>query len=204
MDLHISEIFSKAFFKEYFHRNRTYIIISCILLFVSIILGIVFSEVIKEVMVDILKEMLSNINDNNSIYEEMYLLFTNNIRANLIILLGGLLFSIISILAVIVNGLLIGFTYTLVTPIQFIVGIFPHGIFELPAIILSLVGAFIIMKLEINLIDAFFKGNLRLEWKNSTKSIQDILFTVVIIVILLVIAAIIEGGLTPTLLNMVI
>ena len=101
------------------------------------------------------------------------------------------------------NGLIIGFTYTLVTPIQFIVGILPHGIFELPATILSLVGAFIITKLEINLLNALFKKHLKEEINKSDKLVKDIVLTFIIILVLLIIAAIIEAGVTPMLLSMV-
>ena len=141
--------------------------------------------------------------ENPTVYNEAIFLFQNNIRANIIIMIGGLLFSIFSVLGIIMNGLIIGFTYTLVTPIQFIVGILPHGIFELPATILSLVGAFIITKLEINLLNALFKKRLKEEINKSDKLVKDIVLTFIIILVLLIIAAIIEAGVTPVLLSMV-
>lgn len=203
MALNILEIFSKGYLKEYFSRNKNLILISFIILIASAFLGVVFSDVIQQYVTQILKEIILSMPENPTVYNEATFLFQNNIRANIIIMIGGLLFSIFSILAIIMNGMIIGFTYTLVTPIQFIVGILPHGIFELPATILSLVGAFIITKLEINLLNALFKKRLKEEINKSDKLVKDIVLTFIIILVLLIIAAIIEAGVTPVLLSMV-
>lgn len=203
MALNILEIFSKGYLKEYFSRNKNLILISFIILIASAFLGVIFSNVIREFVIKILKEIMLSMPENPTVYNEATFLFQNNIRANIIIMLGGLLFSIFSVLAIIMNGLVIGFTYTLVTPVQFIVGILPHGIFELPATVLSLVGALLITKLEINLLDALFKKRLKEEIAESNYIIKDIILTFLIIVILLIIAAIIEAGVTPVLLSMV-
>jgi len=203
MRLNILEIFSKEYLREYFSRNKKLILISFIILIASAFLGAIFSDVIQQYVTEILKEIFLSMPENPTVYNEAIFLFQNNIRANIIIMIGGLFFSIFSVLAIILNGLIIGFTYTLVTPIQFIVGILPHGIFELPATILSLVGAFIITKLEINMLNALFKKRLKEEINKSDILVKDILLTFIIILVLLIIAAIIEAGITPMLLNMV-
>ncbi len=203
MTLNITEIFGKRYLKEYFSRNKVYILISVLILIASAVLGVIFSDIIKEFVIEILENIVLSMPENPTVYNEATFLFQNNIRANIIIMLGGLFFSIFSILAIIMNGLIIGFTYTLVTPLQFIVGILPHGIFELPATVLSLVGAFLITKLEINLLDALFKKQLKEEIGKSNEIIKDIVLTFIIILILLIIAAIIEAGVTPVLLSMV-
>lgn len=203
MALNILEIFSKGYLKEYFSRNKNLILISFIILIASAFLGVIFSDVIQQYVTEILKEIFLSMPENPTVFNEATFLFQNNIRANIIIMIGGLFFSIFSVLAIIMNGLIIGFTYTLVTPIQFIVGIIPHGIFELPATILSLVGAFIITKLEINLLNALFKKRLKEEINKSDKLVKDIVLTFIIILVLLIIAAIIEAGVTPVLLSMV-
>lgn len=203
MTSNLTEIFSKRYLKEYISRNKSLILIAFFILIVSAVLGVVFKDIIREFVTEIFKNMISGLPENPTVYDEAKFLFQNNIRANIIIMLGGLFFSIFSILAIIMNGLIIGFTYTLVTPIQFIVGIVPHGIFELPATVLSLVGAFLITKLEINLLDALFKRRLKEEIGESNEIIKDIVLTFIIILILLIFAAIIEAGVTPVLLSMV-
>lgn len=199
----IPEILSKTYIKEYFSRNKTLIIIATLLLIFSALLGVVFNDAIEAYIMEILKEIVLSVPPNPTVLGEAQYLFFNNIRANIIILLGGFLFSTMSILALILNGMVIGFTYTMVTPIQFVVGILPHGIFELPAVILSMVGAFNITILEFNLIKALFKRSLRDELANSKTILKDIALTIILVIILLIIAALIEAGITPTLLHMV-
>ncbi len=200
----ILEIFTKEYLKEYFSRNKLLIIVAAILLVISAFLGVIFSEFIKTYLLEIIKEMILDIPENPTVIDEAVYLFQNNIRANIIIMLGGFIFSILSVMAVILNGVIIGFTYTLVNPLQYVVGIIPHGIFELPAVILSLVGAFNITKLEINLLDALFKHRLKEEIGNSKTIVKDIILTFIIIFVLLIIAATIEAAITPVLLKMVI
>lgn len=197
------EMFSREYLKEFFSRNKIFIIISVLLLIISALSGIIFSEYIKELLLELMKTMVMNVPENPTVIQEASYLFQNNITANFIILLGGVFFSILSISAMIVNGMLIGFLYTLVTPVQYFVGLAPHGIFELPALILSLACAFNITSLEIKLINALFKKEFKEELSNSKQVIKDIIFSIIIITILLIIAAIIEAGVTPALLHMV-
>ncbi len=203
MNINIFEIFSKKYLKGYFSRNKIFILVSVLILVLSAFLGVVLGTFIKEYLIEVLKELFLSLPNNPTVYDEAIFIFQNNIRANTIIMAGGLLFSIFSILAVIFNGIIIGFTYTMVSPIIFIVGITPHGIFELPAIILSLAGAFIITKLEVNLLDALIKKSLKEEIKKSGTIFKDIVLTYIMIFIFLIFAAIIEAGVTPVLLSMV-
>jgi len=69
---------------------------------------------------------------------------------------------------------------------------------------MSLMGAFIITKIEINLIRALFRHEFVSEIRNSATIAKDVLVTFIISFILLVIAAIIEAAVTPALLSMVI
>ena len=146
--------------------------------------------------------MISQFKPNSGFAEEALFLFKNNLRANLMIILSGFLFSVISVLSIILNGMLIGFTYTMVSPLQFVAGIVPHGIFELSAVILALTASFIATKFEIKMIIALFKHNAKEEFNNSRIYLSDILFTVLLVFVLLIIAAVVEAGVTPVLLNM--
>ena len=204
MSLNIMEIFSRRYIREYFSRNKLFILVTVALFFISAIVGVVTSETIKPFMLQIFEEMIKSLPPDATAFDEAVYLFNNNIRANIIILIGGALFSIISVLAIIVNGLLVGFTATIVEPHVFLVGILPHGIFEIPATLLSLVGALLITKLEIKLIISLVAGNLRDELMESNLIIKDIVLTFIITLALLVIAAIIEAYITPSLINMVI
>lgn len=80
-----------------------------------------------------------------------FYLFLHNFSADLFVIVGGLLFSVISVLSIIFNAVSIGssfgmdFTFSAVT-------ILPHGIIEYAASVFSLACAFNITKLEIEMI----------------------------------------------------
>lgn len=198
----IREMFTKKYIYEYFNRNKNLIIVSVAIFLVSVILGVVFSENVKPIAMELIKRMLDEF-PVETVSENATNLFLNNITANITIIAGGLLFSILSLFAIVINGILIGYVYSVTTPLIFFVGVIPHGIFELTAIILSLTGAFIITKIELKLIQALFAKRLHEELEHSKLYVKDVIFTVIISVVLLVIAAIIEAAVTPVLLLMI-
>ncbi|MBR0471823.1 MAG: stage II sporulation protein M [Methanosphaera sp.] len=199
----LKQIFSKTYTREYFSRNKNLIILSLIIFIGSIIIGAVFNKSFEAIVTEIIRQMLNEIS-MESVSENAVSLFVNNITANLVILAGGIIFSLLSVFAIIVNGILIGYVYTLTTPLIFLVGTVPHGIFEITALILSLTGAFIITKTELLCIQALFAGNLSSQVENMKICFKDIIFTIVVSFVLLVFAAIIEAAVTPLLLSMVV
>lgn len=199
----LGDIFTKKYLKEYCDRNKKFFIISVIIFVASIVIGAIFSENFETFANEIIRQMLNEIS-MNSISEGALDLFLNNITASIIMLLSGLLFSIFSVFAMILNGILIGYVFTLIDPVVFFVGTLPHGIFELTALMLSLTGAFILTKIEIKVIKALFRKNLKSEMENIKIDLKDVLFTFIVSFVLIVIAAIIEAAITPVLINIVI
>ena len=120
-------------------------------------------------------------------------LFTHNFLADMVTVIGGVSFSIISVLIVVFNGFTIGnpfgFDFTFAC-----VSILPHGIIEYAAIVFALGAAFLITKLELAIIkNRKFKDTLN----DNRVILNDILTMIIIMVVLLAVAAIIEAHLTP-------
>lgn len=203
MTLNLCKASIKEYLKGYISRNKKLFIISLAILVISAVIGVFISDFISRYMIELLKEIVNSY-PQSTVTEEALHLFNNNLRVYILIMLGGFLFSVFSIFSLIVNGLILGYTFTLMNPLQFVVGIFPHGIFELTAICMSLMGAFIITKIEINVIRALFRHEFVSEIRNSVKMAKDVLVTFIISFIFLVIAAIIEAAVTPALLSLVI
>lgn len=197
-------MFTKKYLLEYLSRNKTYIIVSALLLIISLTAGIIFNEALKPTLMPVIYEMSKEYVAKNSLFDEAMFLFTNNMRANLIIIALGFLFSVFSVMIMILNGITIGFVTSLVTPLQFLVGTVPHGIFEIPALLLSLTCSFIVTKLEINLIKGLLSRGFRKKLEESEILVRDIVFTIVVNFVLILIAAMIEAGITPILLGMVL
>lgn len=194
---YLKEIYNMENLRGYFHRNRNYILFVIALFVISLIIGYVFRDVFADYVIEAIRNMAKNItNDSSSLSVGIFL---NNLRVAFIIILLGFLFSIFSLMILFTNGVLIGFMFTIVPAPLMLIYTLPHGIFEIPQLILTVVCALLVTKLEINLIkgvlqrDKTFKGEIR----NSSTIIKDIILSITIIVVLLVIAALIEGYVTP-------
>jgi stage II sporulation protein M len=123
-------------------------------------------------------------------FGEMFLfIFFNNLKSSFFGLYGGIAFGVFSLFTSLINGYLLGFVSHFVSSQEgagVLLRLIPHGIFELPAVFISLgmgarLGSFIFKKEKVK----FLKENM----KNS------LIVFVFIVLPLLIIAAIIESTL---------
>jgi stage II sporulation protein M len=133
-------------------------------------------------------------------------LFFNNTRAMAVIFLAGLVsFSVLGVLLYMVNISLIGGVYGLlellgVSPFPiFLAGVLPHGIFELPAL---LIGSAVVLYIGAALVTP-----------QNGKSMGEVIIELMadwakiffgVVVPLLAVAAVVEAYITPTLLEQVL
>ena len=111
----------------------------------------------------------------------------NNIQSSFLGVLYGVVFGIFPVVSAMVNGYLLGFVAAKSVEVEgvFILWrLFPHGIFELPALFLSLglglkLGSFLFQKNKIESLKDYLINSLRV--------------FVLVIIPLLIIAAVIEG-----------
>lgn len=116
-------------------------------------------------------------------------IFVNNLQSSFFGMLFGIVFGIYPIVAAIVNGYLLGYVAAAAVNAESFLSlwrIFPHGIFELPAVFISLgmglkLGTFIFQKQKWNSLKSFLFDSVK------------VFFFVVLP--LLIVAAIIEGTL---------
>ena len=132
--------------------------------------------------------------DMSSFQSETLDLFLHNLFSDIIVVLGGLLFSVISILIIILNAVSIGAPFG--ADLTFAaVSILPHAIIEYAASVIALAVAFKITILEIGVIKS--RG-----FKDISKTdLKDILVLVIVMVIFLAVAAIIECNVTPVIVS---
>lgn len=93
-----------------------------------------------EEIFNIIREMVA-LFEGKSTLEITILIFLNNFQASFMSMFFGILIGFFPVLISVINGYLIGFTINLVVAQEgaFILWrLFPHGVFELPAIILSI------------------------------------------------------------------
>lgn len=144
------------------------------------------------------KEVAGQIVGKNST-EIFVRLFFNNIEACLLLFLGGASFGILTIFIMSLNGILIGSIMEIVhndhTVIFVAAAILPHGIFEIPAFILS--GSLGILLAQSLIAEWYHGGDTAENAKWFTR-----LFTVYVIP-LVVIAAFVEAFITPIIIHLV-
>lgn len=143
---------------------------------------------VEETIIKFINELLEK-TQNMSHSELVSFIFFNNLQSSFLGLIFGIGLGIFSLIVAMLNGYLLGFVALRVFEKNGFLSLFnilPHGIFELPAIFISLalglkLGMFVFQKNKIK----YLKNNL----KKSLKTF------IMIVIPFLIIAAIIEGTL---------
>lgn len=176
-------------------RFRGYIYFAFALFLISCFIAIVFPTPISLVSIinNVLKEIVEKTRDLSGI-KLIGFIFINNLFASVMGLLFGILFCIVPFFILVSNGYLLGYIIKrIIEKIGLSDGIIslwrllPHGIFEIPAVMISLGFGF---KLGVNFFQALTKGSFKNFKKEIFYSLNVLIF---VILPLLFIAAIIEG-----------
>lgn len=182
----------------FFKRNKKIIIISFVIFILFALAGMIVSNMVVGDQVGKISKAMMEMPKNGTganldIGMSSLDLFIHNFSVSVIIIAGGILFSIISFLVTVFNAFSIGAPFGS-DPVFALVSILPYSIFEYSATTLSLAVAFLITKLEIKMIrQRSFMGTLR----ESETELKDILVLIIVIVVLLAVAAVIEAYITP-------
>jgi stage II sporulation protein M len=144
-------------------------------------------DFVVEQILKFIQELLDKTKDMGH-FELTRFIFLNNLQSSFLGVLLGVFLGIFPLIATISNGYLLGFVSSLVVESESIFvlwRLFPHGIFELPAIFISFgmglkIGTFLFQKNKMDSLKDYFLNSMRV-----------FLF---VIIPLLVIAAIIEGS----------
>lgn len=170
---------------DYLRDTKEFIYVIAGLFFFGAIIGFVFREhfiFFDELIINLIGKI-----EGMSMLELTWFIFKNNLSVALFTMMLGIFLGIFPIINIMTNGILLGYVYSRTVDVSGYSSIWllvPHGIFELPAIFISL-------GLGLRLGFFVFSRNKKKEAiyriKGSLKSF------VVIVLPLLVIAAIVEG-----------
>jgi len=169
-------------------KNFIYAIVGIFFLFALIGFFIPATPELEETIMNFLKELLEKTKDFNQ-WEMTQFLFLNNLQSSFFGLLSGAVLGIFPVLSSMINGYVLGFVAVKTAEeggILVLWRLFPHGIFELPAVFISLgmglrFGTFIFQKKKMKSFKNYFWNGLRV-----------FLF---VVIPLLIFAAVIEGTL---------
>ncbi|RLG16434.1 hypothetical protein DRN69_00895 [Candidatus Pacearchaeota archaeon] len=168
--------------------SKNFIFIGISIFFVLFLIGffVPAPEFIAEQISQFVQELLEK-TKNMSLEELTGFIFLNNLQTSFFAMVLGVFLGLVPIFLAMANGYILGFIASLSVKsggLMVLWRLFPHGIFELPAVFISLglglkLGSFIFQKKRIKSLKEFL-------WK----SLKTFLL---VIVPLLIIAAIIEG-----------
>lgn len=150
------------------------------------LIGYIFSGVFASYFEDIIKKIAEQTRDLGLV-ETIFFILGNNLISSLTGFLLGVFFGIIPVFTSLFNGTLLGYVYHRASDAEgygIVWRLFPHGIFELPAVFISLalgikLGGFVLEKNRKKAFISRFREGMKV--------------FLVFVVPLLVIAAIIEG-----------
>jgi len=175
---------------NYLKESKSFIYVIIAVFFVFLLIGffVPAPDVITEQILEFIRELLEKTQGMSQV-ELIRFIFLNNLQSSFFGMVFGILFGIFSMIVAIVNGYILGFVILISIKSEgslILWRLLPHGIFELPAIFISLglglkFGTFIFQKNKINSLITYFWESLRV-----------FLF---IVIPLLIIAGIIEGTL---------
>tara|TARA_Y100000310_G_scaffold89035_1_gene86163 strand:+ start:1597 stop:2199 length:603 start_codon:yes stop_codon:yes gene_type:complete len=172
---------------RFLQESSDYHIISLGVFCSFIIIGFAFPIFFQEKIFEFMRELLLQV-QGLSVSEMISFIFFNNLGASFFAVVLGVVLGVFPIGAAIVNGYLLGFVSRFAVnesgSILILWRLLPHGIFEIPAIILSIGFG---LKLGVEL----WKKD---PWNVLKRNIVEAMrFFVFVIVPLLIIAAIVEG-----------
>lgn len=175
---------------KYIKNSKKFICSAVIIFLTFMILGFFISpsEVVSNRILEFIKNILAETNGFNKFQMIKYILL-NNLKSSFFSLFLGAIFGIVPFFASVFNGYLVGFVASMAVDqagFATLLNLVPHGIFELPAIFISLglgfkLGGFIFYKDRAESFRTFLLEGLRV--------------FIFVILPLLIIAAIIEGSL---------
>ncbi|MEK6928610.1 MAG: stage II sporulation protein M [Nanoarchaeota archaeon] len=179
----IRKYYSEAF--TYIKNSRYYIYISTLIFIFSAIFAFLYPDVFS-IFDEELRKLVDKTRDM-SVPGLIAFIFFNNLKISFIAIVSGILFGIIPIIMVLANGAVLGYVFARIyelTGVGEFWRILPHGIFELPAVFISI-------GLGIKLGMFIFSENLFKDIKRRfLLSMKVFLF---VILPLLIIASLIEG-----------
>ena len=188
--------------KQYLYGLKKYIMFSSYIFTISVFGGYLIAQNYPEETQLLIEEISSMFLSGEEVtsWQIFLFIFENNVSKLFILLLLGAFAGLIPILSVFANGLLLGIFAQVVSEeiswTFFFLGILPHGIIEIPVLIISSAIGIRIGKVAI--FRLFSKKESLL--KELFKALK---FFILVLVPLIFIAALIEAFLTATLLEII-
>ncbi|MGI6359354.1 MAG: stage II sporulation protein M [Bacillota bacterium] len=201
-----------AAYKELLPRYRRYFFTATTLFLLGLGLGIAAAIYNPELIAEAFKmigEQLERLGEDilgSPVEQGIKILFWHNLRAVLLVVFLGLALGVYPAFSMLFNGMIIGVVGVVsvgsASLAAFLAGIVPHGIFEIPGLLL---GAAIGLRLGLGPLLSRKKSAFAISgpttWKGYGQELRDAVILLTLAVLLLAVAAVIEVVVTPYLIQ---
>jgi len=192
--------------------NKRFFWAAGLLLLGGAVIGFVQADLVESLakqMMGQIKEIVQRIKHNGGgVVSTFWAIFSNNVMSSLMMMALGLFFAFFPIIGLLSNGVLLGFILAKISAaginplLVFAVGILPHGMFELPAVVFAAGVGIRLGLLSFRSVGVLLRVNqleqVKSEWHSLLKQFPAAVLSVIA---LLFIAALVESVITPLLLQ---
>ena len=199
-----------------FSNNKTLLLISILLFVIPMLIGYFCANEISEYVKPIVDAFEQQVEDG-TVTLTTHSLFTNNVTVAFILYALAALGGVFGAIILANNGLFIGYYGVNFDIWEYLVLTLPHGIFEIPAIIIATTGGFVLLSFilhflwglispdlsYLDIFDPYFsnvkitpKQRVYAAFKKNQDKIKESFILLCISVVLLIIAAFIEANVT--------
>lgn len=199
-----------------FIENKYFLLLSTLLFIIPMLIGYLFAPYLKSS----LQPTVNNFRDRvqgGIIKLSVNSIFLNNFYVAILIYFGGIFLGLITAILLISNGVFVGYFATNLPLEIFLLLTLPHGIFEIPGIIIAGAGGFTLTAFLIYFLkDIFvfkkndfsekpkFREKIVSSFNKNSKKLTQSLILLGVAIVLLIIAAFIEVYITINLAEFII
>ena len=202
--------------KTAFSNNKWLLLFSTLLFVIPLLLGYFYADSISEYIQPMVDNFQKQV-DEGTITLTTHSIFSNNVTVAIMLYALGALGGVLGALILANNGMFIGYVGADFNIYAYLALTVPHGIFEIPAIILATTGGFVLLSFVLHFIwdlrspdysyldifDPYFsdvkitlKERCYAAFKMNQNKLKESFIFLCLAVILLIIAAFIEANLT--------
>lgn len=202
--------------KAAFSNNKWLLLFSTLLFVIPLLLGYFYADSISEYIQPMVDNFQKQV-DEGTITLTTHSIFSNNVTVAIMLYALGALGGVLGALILANNGMFIGYFGADFNIYAYLALTVPHGIFEIPAIILATTGGFVLLSFVLHFIwdlrspdysyldifDPYFsdvkitlKERCYAAFKMNQNKLKESFIFLCLAVILLIIAAFIEANLT--------
>ena len=201
-----------------FTNNKYFLLVSVLIFIIPMILGYIYADKIASYIQPMVDTFEKNVEDG-TVTLATDSIFINNLTVSVMLYALSALGAVLGIVILANNGMFIGFYGTRVPLDAYIILTLPHGIFEVPSIIIATTAGFTLLSFALHFIYNILspdyshagltdsdgklsvKGRISQSLNKNQHRIKESFILFCISVVLLIIAAFIEANLTLPLAN---